>query len=407
MEVEVKFQQKTKKYKVINQPVPHILVNSQKSLHGWWPGKRECTSERFLINPYNGCSHNCFMCYSHAFKWGFFDLYAQKKIITVWENFDQVIGQQLNTLSVAACGYLSPVTDPFQPINNRYRLSEKIIHQFVDRNLPIEFITKNIIPEEVISLIKPQKHSFGQISILTLKEDLHQFLCPGAASVKDLLKNLQKLAKENIHAVCRIDPIMPYLTDKKKDLKELLDVSLDYGASHIIASCLDIPLSIQKEIMKFLANFGWGVVYDYGKLYQEVMGSYLHAQIDYRRRVFSFLREECDKRNVTFALCMEFKLKHGKPVGLNHEFMSSTNCEGIDIPVYLRTGDKFKPAANCAGNCLSCQKPECGIGDLALGKLKEKKGGWQLSDYRRWSREITQQKLKLKHRRKTKRREKN
>lgn len=393
--IEITFNKVKKTYFVISDPLPHILVQSHKLLHGWWQGKRECTAERLLINPYNGCSHNCFMCYAHSFNWGFFELYSKKKIITVCQNFDKIIAHQLNSLSIVSTGYLSSVTDPFQPINQKYGLSEKIIQEFISRNIPIEFITKNVIPTSVISMIKKQKHSFGQVSILTLKEDLHKLLCPGATTIKNLLNNLKMLADENIHAVCRIDPVIPYITDNKNDLKELIQVVVDSGAKHIIASCLDIPLSIEKNIMKFLSIFGWEIVYDYGKLYHEVIDLVLHAQLDYRRKIFSFLREECDKKNITFALCMEFKIRDKKPIGLNKEFMSSVNCEGIDIPIYVREGNKFKPIAFCNGACLVCKKPICGINELFLGKTKDKEKGWKLSDYRRWSKNFMQPQLEV------------
>ncbi|MBC7188792.1 hypothetical protein H5U35_01050, partial [Candidatus Aerophobetes bacterium] len=60
-----------KEFKVIEKPYPHILLDTKKQLHGWWPGKRECTGERMLINPYNGCQINCFFCYAHAFPGNF------------------------------------------------------------------------------------------------------------------------------------------------------------------------------------------------------------------------------------------------------------------------------------------------------------------------------------------------
>ncbi len=62
--------------------------------------------------------------------------------------------------------------------NTQYHLSEKIIKVFVERNIPIEFVTKASIPGEVIDLIKQQSHSFGQVSLLTLNEDLRKILVP-------------------------------------------------------------------------------------------------------------------------------------------------------------------------------------------------------------------------------------
>ena len=90
---------------------------------------------------------------------------------------------------------------------------------------------------------------------------------------------------------------------------------------------------------------------------------------------------------------MEFESLGGKNVrGLNNEFMSSHNCEGIDIPLYIRKGDNFEPVEGCDGNCLNChiseKVPACGIPDL------QKAGACTLRDYRQWSRSIESAKIK-------------
>lgn len=383
-----------KEYDLLEEPVKHILLQTKKELHGWYPGKRECTAERLLINPYNGCGIGCFYCYARALP-GYFEIFHQQGIIFVAENFDKTVAKQLDSLNVATCGYLSPVTDPFQALNEKYHLSEKITRVFVERNIPIEFITKAKIPDEVIRLIKQQKHSFGQVSILTVNEKLRKILAPNGATVDELFGNLERMAKENIHIVCRIDPIFPYLTDEKKNLTEIIERAKSSGARHIVTSILDLPLKIADDILdKIKEYFGAGMKWDYRRLYTERIG-YLNTKIDYRKKIFTFLRELCDKKGLTFALCMEYELVQAignrqqatAIKGLNQEFMSSLNCEGIDIPVYIRKNGKFAPATDCKGNCLNCFQARCGIEDLAMGKEGAKKD-WKLKDYRRWSEQI-------------------
>jgi len=381
-----------RKYEVIEEPQRHIVIPTKKELHGWWPGKRECTSERMLINPYNGCGMRCFFCYSLAFP-GHFQIFREKGVLIVAKNFDEVVSEQLDSLNVASCGYLSPVTDPFQPLNEKYHLSEKIIKVFVERNIPIEFITKAKVPAEAIELIKMQSHSFGQVSILTLNEGLRRIFVPRGAATDNLFQNLERLSEEGIFAVCRIDPIFPHITDKMKDLEELIERAKSSGAGHIIASVLDIPFRIKDGVFqKIKEYFGVGMEWDYKRLYRENIDGYLHADIDYRKRVFDSLRNICERKNLTFALCMEYEVKKDEVRGLNQEFMSSCNCEGIDIPIYRRRGDKFYPACDCKGDCLHCTNPVCGIEDLAMGKDGSKKD-WRLKDYRRWSRELKEEKL--------------
>lgn len=371
-------------YQVIEEPDRHIVVPSRKELHGWWRGKRECTAERMLINPYNGCGIGCFFCYSLAFP-GNFQIFREKEVVVVAKDFDRILAQQLDSIDIAFPGYLSPVTDPFQPLNEKYRLSEKIIKVFVERNIPIEFITKAEVPQQAVDLIKLQRHSFAQVSILTLNENLRKKLVPGGASTYTLFENLEKLAREGIFCVCRIDPIFPYLTDNKRELEDLIEKARSSGSPHIVASILDIPSRIEKEVFSTIkVIFGVGMERDYRRLYQERINGYLHAQIDYRKRVFDFLRNICEKKKLTFALCMEYELIDGEARGLNREFMSSRNCEGINIPLYARKGSVFYPLTSCTGDCLFCIDPECGIEDLAMGREGAKKD-WKLKDYRRWS----------------------
>jgi len=376
-----------KKFEVIVEPQPHILVPTKKELHGWWPGKRECTAERLLINPYNGCGVGCFFCYALSFP-GYFQLFREKGIITVAKDFDKVVTEQLDSIDVASCGYLSPVTEPFQPLEKKYKLSEKIIRVFVERNIPIEFITKQKIPPHIVEIIKKQPHSFGQVSILTLREEVRQRLVPYGATTDELFENIKLLSKDGIFSVCRIDPVFPYITDNAKEFEEIIQRAKDAGCTHIVASCLDIPLKIWSGVLDSIdKKFGTSVKWNYIKLYKENITGYMHADVDYRKTIFDRLRNICERKNLTFALCMEYELVDGDVQGLNREFMSSTNCEGIDIPIYRRKGNVFYPAANCKGNCLNCSQPRCGIPDLAMGRNR-KNVSWRLKDYRRWSKNL-------------------
>jgi len=386
--ITVEFGRTTKQFEVIKSPIPHILVESNKELHGWWNGiepygNRECTTEKLLINPYNGCSHNCLFCYSHALG-GYFSIFRERGVLAVFNDFDKKIAWQLDGLNVASCGYLSPVTDPFQRINAEYQLSEKILRAFVDRNIPVQFTTKGRISERALKTIKKQEHSFGEVSILTMAEDKRERLMAGGAATDELVRNIERLSDAGIFAVCRIDPIIPYVTDDEEGLETLVQKVADAGAGHIITSCMDIPRALKYELYDKLEVMFKIPRRKMAQLYTELLSGRFHAKIEYRKKLFRTMREICDRNKVTLGLCMEFESLGGKKVrGLNKEFMSSNNCDGIDVPIYVRKGERFEPVKGCNGNCLNChfldKKPVCGIPDL------KKAGAWKLHDYRRWS----------------------
>lgn len=313
-------------------------------------------------------------------------MFRHQKVVAVFEDFDLEVAKQLDSLEVATCGYLSPVTDPFQPVNNKYHLTEKIIKVFVDRNLPVEFITKGKISDEAIAMIRDQEHSFGQVSILTPHEDLRRKLVPMGAHTKILFQNLERLSRAGKHAVCRIDPIFPYLTDSETDLEDIVKRAAESGAKHIVASCVDIPSKISSSFYSALGAIDGDLVARYRELYVERIDGDLNASIEYRRRLFSLLKEICGRYDVTFGLCMEYEKTPKGVRGLNQDFMTSRNCEGIDIPVYVREGKgkQFEPGVcDQRGVCLKCQHASCGIEELAMGRPESRKD-WDLAAYRRW-----------------------
>lgn len=392
--VSLQFGRKTSRYGVMQEPVPHILVASTKEVHGWWSGlepygNRECTAEKLLINPYNGCSHHCLFCYSGAFG-GYFTLFRERGVVTVFKDFDQQVESQLDGLRVASCGYLSPVSDPFQPVNTRYELSEKIIKAFVTRNIPVQVTTKGRISEPALNLLKRQEYAYGEVSLLTLDEEKRQRLMAGGAATDELLRNIERLTNAGKFAVCRVDPIIPFVTDSTEEMDAVVREAVKAGAGQIITSCLDIPVQLRTNLIGELARRFGVPEQRFARLYTELMNGRLHAMLEYRQKLFSTMRAICDRHRVPMSLCMEFESLGGQRVrGLNEVYMSSYNCTGSNVPLYVRagSGDWFEPVEGCRGNCLKChdlkRAPACDIPEL------QRAGAWRLKDYRRWSRELT------------------
>jgi len=367
----------------------NIIRNEKlKGLHGWYPGRRECTAERLLANPYNGCAHDCLGCYAGALPGEGFRRHNADGSVTAWVNFPVVVAYELDRLDYACALYISPVADPLQPVEKELGLTEATIRVATERGLPVDVVTKAVPSPAILDLLAQNRHSLLQFSIPTANETLRQRLMRGGAMVTQLEEGIRRAVDLGIYTVVRIDPIYPYLTDDPVRLSHIIAMARDSGARHIIASVLDLPLRIVGRIYsRLVAGWGADMVARYRSLYTTRIGGYLHAQEDYRREEFTLVREMATTAGMTFALCMEFgQDDSGKPVGLNREFATTINCEGQATPIYRRKGAGFVPAADCDGACLTCTDARCGIDELALGKRGVPAKGIQLADWRRWSR---------------------
>jgi len=395
-EVEVKLGGRTKRFKVIEDPYPHIVVPTRKEVvHGWFygysdRGKRECSAERILLNPYNGCTVNCPMCYARGFR-GYFDLWNEKGVVTVFEGFDSKCAEELDQLYVASCAYLSPITEPFQsPLENKYRLSERTAYVFLDRGLPVEFITKmgGNVPVRLLDRMSENPHSFAQFTILSADDEVRKAFSPGGSTVEEQFKAVRRAADRGLHVVVRMDPMFPGITDNRRSIEEVVARGVKEGARHFIFSVCDLADAWLKRTLRMVEECFPEAVNVWRRVYRERRGDRLEADVKYRKEVFKIAREVCDSHGVTMALCMEFE-EVVKPDGstwfrgLNEDYMTSRSCEGIDTPIYYRRSlnEPFKPLEGCNGNCLACakglQRPVCGSPKLARADALK------LRDYKR------------------------
>jgi len=393
--VIVHFGKRVKEFEVLAHPYPHIVVPTRKEvIHGWFygyedNGRRECTSERILLNPYNGCSVNCPMCYARSFG-GYFSLWDETGVVTVFEKFDLKLRDELSKLYWASCAYLSPSSEPFQkPLENYYHLSEKSAYVFLDLDLPVDFVTKrgDNIPIKLLDRMAehPYGHCIAQFTILSVDEEVNRVFAPGGASVEDQFKAVRRCADRGIFTVVRMDPLFPGITDGERSIRDLVERAKSEGAKHVIFSLCDIgrPGELRRKRLLSIVKEHFPDAYD---LWLRVYRFSQDGDIAYRRRIFKIARKICDEVGVTMALCMEFEELEvdGKVFyrGLNEEFMSSTSCEGLDTPIYWRArlDDKFKPLEGCNGACLLCakglQKPVCGQ------RVLIKASALKLRDYR-------------------------
>jgi DNA repair photolyase len=100
---------------------------------------------RWSLNPYKGCVHGCHYCYARRYH-SFMDLNAGpdfSSVVFVKANLPVVVRQELSRPSwkreEVAVG---TATDPYQPIEGRYRLTRACLQAFADHANPISLVPR-------------------------------------------------------------------------------------------------------------------------------------------------------------------------------------------------------------------------------------------------------------------------
>lgn len=173
----------------------------------------------YSINPYQGCEHGCVYCYArntHPY-WGYSAGLEFEQKILYKKNAPEILARELRKPSwKAGMVMLSGNTDCYQPIEKKLQITRQILETFWRFRHPVGIITKNSLLLRDLDIIKQlNEHNLVRvaISITTLQEELRQFLEPRTASVKNRLKTIETLAKENIPVTAMISPIIPGLNE--------------------------------------------------------------------------------------------------------------------------------------------------------------------------------------------------
>ena len=104
----------------------------------------------YSLNPYVGCQHNCVYCYApnvlkiDRINWG--------NIIGIKSNIPVILSKELKKKKIGIIG-ISTVTDPYQPIEKKYKLTRYCLDQLIKYDFPIHIQTKSSIINRDIDII--------------------------------------------------------------------------------------------------------------------------------------------------------------------------------------------------------------------------------------------------------------
>ncbi len=197
----------------------------------------------YSLNPYRGCQHACAYCYVPNVlriprdSWGTF--------VDVKTNIPIILANELKKKKPGVVG-ISTVTDPYQPIEKKYKLTRYCLEQLLIHDFPVCIQTKSNLAIRDIDIISKFSNAEVMISIATLNDDERKLLEPNSSSIKDRLNILQKFSDAGIESSVFFGPIYP--TIKIEDIPVIIDTFVQHGATEIMMDKLNLKPGIWKNI---------------------------------------------------------------------------------------------------------------------------------------------------------------
>jgi DNA repair photolyase len=200
------------------------------------------------INPYRGCEHGCIYCFArptHAFLGLSPGLDFETKLFAK-TNAGQALERELAEPSYRVDTIaIGTNTDPYQPVERRYRIMRRVLEVLSATNHPVGIVTKSALVLRDLDLLKSMA-ARGLVkvalSVTTLDRKLARAMEPRASTPNKRLETLERLVDAGIPTAIMVAPVIPGLNDM--EMERILERAAAIGVKNVGYVLLRLPLEI-------------------------------------------------------------------------------------------------------------------------------------------------------------------
>jgi DNA repair photolyase len=237
---------------------------------------------KWSLNPYMGCVHRCTFCYVRAFE-SRADRPSDNRYgtsIRVKVNVADVLRRELARPSwERECVVIGAATDPYQPAEGRYRLTRACLQALGEAHNPLGIITRGpMIVRDIDVLVEAARRAEVSVtfSIPTLDDEVWRRTEPSTAHPRQRLKAVEKLVDAGVKTGVGMAPILPGISDRPDQLREVVKAAREAGATGVWTNLLFLRPGTREHFIEHLAEDWPELVPRYEELYRS--RAYLGAE---------------------------------------------------------------------------------------------------------------------------------
>ncbi|MEM0493285.1 MAG: radical SAM protein [Candidatus Thermoplasmatota archaeon] len=174
----------------------------------------------YTVDPYQYCEFNCSYCDS-----------SSKNGIIIKSNAIDALKKEINQIEKGVI-IVGSVHDPYQPLEERYRITRGLLEVISDHNYPCHILTKSSLVLRDIDIISRMNKCYVTISISTIRDKIARLMEPYAPSPIERLKTIKKLTDNNITSGLAIIPLLPYTTEE--EIEDIIRSATIHHAQYLL-----------------------------------------------------------------------------------------------------------------------------------------------------------------------------
>jgi DNA repair photolyase len=200
------------------------------------------------VNPYRGCEHGCIYCFArptHEYLGLSAGLDFESKIM-VKTDAPKLLEEELSSPKwKPQVVVMSGVTDPYQPIERKLRITRGCLEVLAKFRNPVAIITKNRLvtrDADLLGVLAGYNAAAVNVSVTSLNPELQRVLEPRTSSPAARLEAIATLRAAGIPVGVMVAPIIPGLTDH--EVPKILEACGKAGAQFAGYTIVRLPWAI-------------------------------------------------------------------------------------------------------------------------------------------------------------------
>ncbi len=215
---------------------------------------------RYTINAYRGCSHACTYCFARPTH--------EYLGLNTGEDFDRKIVVKVNAVERVRAELRAPRwtgepiamgtnTDPYQRAEGKYHLTQGIVRELSRAKNPFSILTKStLVLRDLDLLVEAASRTKVRLdySIGTLDREVWRLTEPGTPPPDKRVEAVRKLNQAGVPCGVLVAPVLPGLSDREEQLRDVVEACLAAGAVSVTPVGLHLRPGVREHFFSWLAG---------------------------------------------------------------------------------------------------------------------------------------------------------
>ena len=210
----------------------------------------------FVVNPYIGCRFGCKYCYA-----SFMGRFVGKKVadwgeyvypkINAPELLKQEIERKLPDKGKGKEVFFSSVTDPYQGLEAKYRLTRRCLEVLADWGFAgtLSVLTKSNLVTRDIDILKRFQQAVVGLTVTSVDDGISRYFEKYAPPASERFEALRKLNQAGLRTYAFIGPLLPHFVADEAGLEEVFQKLVEAGTKDVYVEHLNLSSYIRGRLM--------------------------------------------------------------------------------------------------------------------------------------------------------------